>query len=118
MIEQRDRHGPGLGLDIAGGHVQPDAESQLPAFRRGQAADPGQLLRHLGRRLLVELAREVERLTGPGAPHDGQELSRPGVPLVVRQVVAEPALLGGLASGHHVEQQPAARRPRTRCRSG
>ena len=41
-----------------------------------------------------------------------EELSGAGVPLVVRQVVAEPPLLLGLASGHHVEQQPAAGDPR------
>ena len=47
----------------------------------------------------------------PRAADDGQELRGPGVPLVVRQVVAEPALLVGLAAGDHVEQQPAAGQP-------
>src|SRR6185437_12388178 len=60
---------------------------------------------------LVVPAGEVEQLPAPGAPYDGQELSGAGVPLVVRQVVAEPPLLLGLASGHHVEQQPAAGDP-------
>src|SRR6185295_3537924 len=151
LVEQRARHRPGLPFGVPGNHVQPDAEPQLPARLGGQPSHPGQLLRHLGRRLapgqvrvrvaggdrpggrrraaevdagyrirrrhhgglldLVVPAVEVERLPGPGAPHDGQELAGPGVPLVVRQVVAEPALLLGLAPGHHVEQQPAARDP-------
>jgi hypothetical protein len=38
-------------------------------------------------------AVEVVRLAGPRAPDDGQELVRARVPLGVRQVVAEAALL-------------------------
>jgi hypothetical protein len=57
------------------------------------------------------LAGEVERLAAPRPAHDGEELAGTRVPLVMGQVVTEPALLVGLAAGHHVEQQAAPGQP-------
>jgi hypothetical protein len=57
------------------------------------------------------LAGEVERLAAPRSADDSEELTGTRVALIVGQVVAEPALLVGLAPGHHVEQQPATGQP-------
>src|SRR5213075_814186 len=48
---------------------------------------------------VVVLAGEVVRPAAPGAADDVQELTGPRVPLVVRQMITEPALLLGLAAG-------------------
>src|SRR5580693_632997 len=82
--------------------------------RRAAEVDAGQRVRRAqhGRPIdLVVLAVEVERLAAPRTADDGQELRGPRITLVVRQVVAEPALFVGLAAGDHVEQQPAAGQP-------
>ncbi|EGJ79002.1 putative alkanesulfonate monooxygenase [Streptomyces sp. Tu6071] len=47
----------------------------------------------------------------PQAPYDVQELVRAGVAPVLVEEVPERALLGALATGHDVEQQPPARLP-------
>ena len=68
--------------------------------------------RHDGGALhVVVIAAEIVRCAAPRAAHDGEEFARAGVPLVVCQVVAEPALLIRLAAGHHVEHQPATGDP-------
>jgi len=53
-------------------------------------------------------AGEGERLGGPGAAQDGEELVGAGVAGVVVVVVAEALLLDRVAAGDDVEQEPAA----------
>ena len=65
----------------------------------------------LGALDLVVLAVEVVRRLRPRAAHDGEELVGAGVALGVAEVVAEPLLLGRLAAGDDVEQQPAVGDP-------
>ncbi|KUL34044.1 hypothetical protein ADL12_21200 [Streptomyces regalis] len=47
---------------------------------------------------MVVGAMEVVRLTAPHPAYDGQELVRPGIPLIVVETVAEAALLGRVAA--------------------
>ena len=55
------------------------------------------------------LAAVADGLAAPQPGHDVQELPAPGVPLLLVEEVAVGLLLGGLAAGHHVEQQQALR---------
>ena len=102
------RLAPGeVHVDVPGGHRprRRGRPAEVDAGRRVRRAHHGCLLD------LVVLAGEVERIAAPRPAHDRQELAGAGVALVVRQVVAEPGLLVGLAAGHDVEQQPAAGDP-------
>ncbi len=105
-----------LGGRLAPGEVRLDVPRRDRARSRRRAAEV-QLghrvgpLGHRGALHLVVRAGEVVRGAAPGPAHDGEELVGARVPLVLRQMVAETALLGALPAGDDVEQQAPAGDP-------
>ena len=105
-----------LGGRLTPGQVDVGVPGRDRARGRGRAAevDVRWWLRrrhHRGPLHLVVVAAEVVRRAAPRAADDREEFICAGVPLVVPQVVTEPALLVRLAARHHVEHQAAAGNP-------